>query len=180
MEKAPNKAFFLDRDGTINVDYGYIGRPEDIELLPGAADAIRSMNQAGYLVIVVSNQSGVARGYYDFSVIEQVNGRLNELLREYGAHIDAFYSCPHLKDGAVPEFAIECECRKPKPGLFIRAIRDFGLRSALCYACGDKIRDVEALPQLGVPEEHLGVLTENGRFSHYRSLDEFTRAVLQK
>lgn len=150
-----NKAFFLDRDGTINVDTGYVGNPDDVKLLPGAAEAIKKMNDAGYLVIVISNQSGVARGYFGIEDVEKVNARINELLGEYGAHIDAFYYCPHLKDGSVKEYAIDCDCRKPKLGMFKRAIADYDLDPALCYACGDKPRDIEGLTQLGVPEENL-------------------------
>ena len=103
------------------------------------------LNEAGYLVIVVSNQSGVARGYYDISVAEATNRRLNELLEEEGAHIDAFYICPHHPEGAVKEYAVRCDCRKPGTALFERAIRDFGLDPSRCYACGDRARDVERL-----------------------------------
>ena len=93
-----NKAFFLDRDGTINVDTGYIGDPNKLELLPGAAEAIRMMNEAGYLVIVISNQSGVARGYFTVWDVERVNNSLNEMLKEKGAHIDAFYYLSLIKN----------------------------------------------------------------------------------
>ena len=174
------KAFFLDRDGTINVDKNYLGEPEDLELLPEAAAAIRVMNQAGYLVIVISNQSGVARGYYDISSVDRVNARLSELLEEYGAHIDAFYYCPHLKEGVVPEYAVDCQCRKPKLGLFRRAIRKYDLDPSQCFACGDKLRDVEFLPQIGIPVEHLGVLSNNCKVSCYKTLASFTDSVLRR
>lgn len=170
------KAFFLDRDGTINKDTGYISRVEDMVLLPGAAEAVRMLNEAGYLVIVVSNQSGVARGYYDISVAEATNRRLNELLEEEGAHIDAFYICPHHPEGAVKEYAVRCDCRKPGTALFERAIRDFGLDPSRCYACGDRARDVERLPELGIPGDHLGVLDG----VRYHDLKEFTTIMLEK
>lgn len=153
-----NKAFFLDRDGTINVDTGYVGNPDDVRLLPGVIEAIRKMNERGYLVIVISNQSGVARGYFGIEAVEKVNTRINEILVEHHAHIDAFYYCPHLADATVQEFAIDCDCRKPKLGLFKKAIEDYDLDVKLCYACGDKQRDVEGLPQLGIPKEHLGIV----------------------
>lgn len=153
-----NKAFFLDRDGTVNVDTGYVGNPDEVELLPGVAEAIKKMNDAGYLVIVVSNQSGVARGYFGVEDVEKVNERINELLGEYGAHIDAFYYCPHLADGMVKEYAIDCECRKPKPGLFKKAMNDYNLAPGLCYACGDKQRDIVGLIELGIPKEHLKIV----------------------
>ena len=152
-----NKAFLLDRDGTINVDTGYVGDPEQVELLPGAAEAIRNMNKAGFLVIVVSNQSGVARGYFGLDAVKRVNDRINELLARQGAHVDAFYVCPHLKGGAVKEFDVECQCRKPRLGLFQKAIADFSLDPAQCYACGDRPRDVERLTELGIPPEHLAI-----------------------
>lgn len=153
-----NKAFFLDRDGTVNVDTGYVGNPDEVELLPGVAEAIKKMNDAGYLVIVVSNQSGVARGYFGVEDVQKVNNRINELLSEYGAHIDAFYYCPHLAEGIVKEFSIDCDCRKPKPGLFKKAMNDYNLAPAFCYACGDKPRDIEGLIELGVPKEHLKIV----------------------
>lgn len=153
-----NKAFFLDRDGTINVDTGYVGIPDEVELLPGAAEAIKKMNDAGYFVIVISNQSGVARGYFGVEDVEKVNERINELLGEYGAHIDAFYYCPHLAEGVVKEYAIDCECRKPKLAMFKKAMQDYKLNPSLCYACGDKPRDIEGLTGLGIPKGHLKIV----------------------
>ena len=125
--------------------------------MAGAAEAIRNMNKAGFLVIVVSNQSGVARGYFGLDAVKRVNDRINELLARQGAHVDAFYVCPHLKGGAVKEFDVECQCRKPRLGLFQKAIADFSLDPAQCYACGDRPRDVERLTELGIPPEHLAI-----------------------
>ena len=156
--KTMNKAFLLDRDGTINVDTGYVGEPEKVELLPGAARSIRKMNEAGYLVIVISNQSGVARGYFTMEDVHRVNQRINELLAAEGAHIDAFYVCPHLKGAAVKKFDLDCLCRKPKTGLFRQAMEEYDLDPELCYACGDKARDVERLPELGIPQDHLAIV----------------------
>ena len=101
-----NKAFFLDRDGTIIVDKNYLAKPEDIELLDGVAEAIRMMNENNYKVIVVSNQSGVARGYFKIEDVHKVNAKLNELLEEKGAHIDAFYVCPHHPKGIISPYNI--------------------------------------------------------------------------
>lgn len=168
-----NRAFFLDRDGTINVDSGYVGNPDALELLPGAAAAVRKMNDAGYLVIVITNQSGVARGYFGMEDVEKVHIRLNEMLQAHGAHIDAFYCCPHLPNGSVKEFSLACDCRKPQLGLFKRAIQDFDLDPTECFACGDKLRDVENLDQLGVPARHLGVVDGEHTLGHFSSLAEF-------
>lgn len=153
-----NKAFFLDRDGTINVDTGYVGDPDTVKLLPGAAEAIKKMNDAGYLVIVISNQSGVARGYFGIENVDKVNARINELLSEHGAHIDAFYYCPHLETGTITTYSVKCSCRKPMPGLFKRAIEDYELDPVKCYACGDNPRDVEGAALVGVPNDHLKIV----------------------
>ena len=153
-----NKAFFLDRDGTINVDTGYVGDPNKVILLPGAAQAIRMINEAGYLALVISNQSGVARGFFTLEDVDRVNIRINELLEEEKAHVDRFYSCPHLKGAAVKEYDLECNCRKPETGLFKQAIDDFQLDISLCYACGDKSRDISGPLVLGIPENHTAVL----------------------
>ena len=109
-----NKAFFLDRDGTIIVDKHYLSNPNEVELLVGAAKAIRLMNEAGYKVIVVSNQSGVARGMFTMKDVDKVNQRLNQLLDMENAHIDAFYICPHHPDGIISPYNIQCKCKKTR------------------------------------------------------------------
>lgn len=153
-----NKAFLLDRDGTINVDTGYVGDPDRVVLLPGVAEAIKLMNDHGYYVIVITNQSGVARGYFDMNAVHAVNDRINELLNAQGAHIDAFYICPHLKGAPVKRYDVDCNCRKPRLGLFQQAIKDFNLDPLQCYACGDKESDTVKLPTIGIPREHLAHL----------------------
>lgn len=173
-----NKAFLIDRDGTVNIDTGYMGDPDKLELLPCAAEAIKMMNAAGYFVIVVSNQSGVARGYFTVQDVEKVNSRLNEMLGAKGAHIDAFYYCPHHPNGVVKEYALECDCRKPQLGLFKQAIKDFELDPKLCYACGDKTRDVEGLEELGVPYSHVGVIDGESKDRHFENMRLFFESVL--
>ncbi len=106
-----NKAVFLDRDGTLNVDKGYVHRIEDWEWIPGAIDAIVLLKKAGFLVVVITNQAGIARGYYTDTEVSHLHTRINEELKEHGATIDGFYHCPHH-----PEFSAECECRKPMAG----------------------------------------------------------------
>ncbi len=174
-----NKAFFLDRDGTINVDFGYVGNPNKLVLLSGAAEAIKKMNDTGFLVIVISNQSGVARGYFTVKDVESVNVRLNEMLKEQGAHVDAFYYCPHLPNGVIKEYAVECDCRKPKLGLFKQAIKNFNLDPKCCYACGDKLRDVEGLVELGVPGSHLGVIDKEDKKGHFENMKSFCDHVIK-
>lgn len=141
-----NKAAFFDRDGTINVDTGYLYEPEKLEFIPGVPELIRKYNDEGYLVIVITNQSGIARGMFTVEQMERFNTHMNRRLQtEYGAHIDAFYYCPHL-----PEITGECECRKPKPGLFLRAIRDHAIDPARSVSYGDSERDRAASMAAGI------------------------------
>src|SRR5262249_31635363 len=107
------RAVFLDRDGTIIEEVGYLDRPERVELFPWTIDAVRVLNRCGLAVVLVSNQSGVARGFFTEEVVDAVHQRMADLLAEGGARIDAYYYCPHHPDGKVPQFAQKCECRKP-------------------------------------------------------------------
>ena len=135
-------AAFVDRDGTLIVDVNYISRPADVALLPGAAAALRRLNEAGVPVIVVTNQSGIARGLFDEAAYESVRARLAELLAAEGARIDASYHCPHGPDDG-------CRCRKPGPELYERAIADHGLDGARSFFVGDRLRDVQPARTFG-------------------------------
>ena len=151
------KAFLLDRDGTINVDTDYLMSPEQVVLLEGVGEAIHKLREAGYLAIVISNQSGVARGYGTEEDVAQVNQRINELLRQYQTKIDAFYYCPHHPEAKIAEYRMDCQCRKPKTGLFERAIREYHLEPGQCVAVGDKERDVINVNRLGIVKTaHIG------------------------
>lgn len=137
-------AVFLDRDGTIIRDLNYIGNPEQVELLPGAAAAIARLNAAGLPVIVVTNQSGIARGLFTEADYEAVRRRLDELLAETGARVDATYLCPHH-----PAFGEPCECRKPRTLLFRRAAERDNVDPARSWYVGDRLRDVIPARDLG-------------------------------
>ena len=139
-------AVFLDRDDTINSDEGhyYIYRPEDFILNPGVTDGIRRLNAAGYLVIVVTNQGGVAKGVYTAADVERVHARMRELLAAGGARVDAVYYCPH-HDSVAP-----CDCRKPAPGMLLRAIREWNVDPARSVMVGDGSRDIEAARAAGI------------------------------
>ena len=139
-----NRAVFFDRDGTLIEDVGYLSEPEQVRLRPGAAEAVRRLTEAGFLVVVVSNQSGVARGLYGVEAVERTNRRLEQLMEEQGARIDAFYFCPHLTTGTVPAYAKDCECRKPKPGLLYQAAQDLDIDLTESYLVGDAVRDIQA------------------------------------
>jgi D-glycero-D-manno-heptose 1,7-bisphosphate phosphatase len=136
------RAVFLDRDGTINEEVDYLARPEDVRLIPGAAQAIARLNAAGLAVVVVSNQSGLARGYFDEADLAAVQVRLNRLLAAEGARVDAYYFCPHHPEGVVEHYALVCDCRKPAPGLLRQATQEMGLASAGSFMVGDRLLDV--------------------------------------
>lgn len=138
------RAVFLDRDGTLNVEKGYIRDIADIELYPGAAQAVRLLNDAGILAILVTNQTGAARGYYTIEHVHALNRRVAELLmQQAGARLDGVYYCPHYKDGTVPEYTRECDCRKPLPGMIFQARRDFPeIDLGQSFVIGDKATDI--------------------------------------
>lgn len=133
---APLKRFvFLDRDGTVNVERCYLSSPDEVELLPGAAEGLRQMKALGLTLVVVTNQSGLARGYFTEETMERVHERLRALLAEQGASIDAIYVCPHHPDAG-------CSCRKPAPGMAYQAARDFGTDLSNAFVVGDKACDI--------------------------------------
>ena len=110
------KAVFLDRDGTLIVERNYLGDPAGVALLEGVPQALKQLSDAGFLLVMVTNQSGVARGFFTMDDVARVNGRVAELLEREGVRLDAVYICPHHEQGTVPEYAVSCACRKPKPG----------------------------------------------------------------
>ncbi len=138
------QAVFLDKDGTLIENVPYNVDPERIRLLPGAPAALRLLHALGYRLIVVSNQSGVARGYFPESALERVEARLHELFAEVRVPLDGFYYCPHSVDGIVPGYAVTCDCRKPRPGLVIQAAADHGINVEESWLVGDILDDVEA------------------------------------
>ncbi len=145
MQKSKQKALFLDRDGTINKDKNYIYRVEDFEFQPGIFDLIRSYQNQGYLIFIVTNQSGIARGFYsenDYQIL--TDWMLNEF-RKKKIEITKVYLCPHH-----PDFTGECECRKPKPGLILQAIKEFNISPVNSMLIGDKKRDILAGENAGI------------------------------
>ena len=143
-------AVFLDRDGVINEEVNYLNSPELLKLLPGAAPAIRQLNERRIPVVVISNQAGVARGYFSEEDVLQIHAELSNLLSGAGAHVDRFYYCPHHPTEGKGPYRMDCECRKPKPGLLLRARSDMDLDLAQSYLIGDNVTDVEAGMRAGV------------------------------
>ncbi|UUO06298.1 HAD family hydrolase [Blastopirellula sp. J2-11] len=135
-------ALFLDRDGTINIEREYLADPAQLELLPGAAEAIAAANRAHVPVIVVTNQSGVARGMFPESRIAEIHRRLDQLLAEQGASIDAYYYCPHHPKSASAVYRVDCECRKPRAGMLYAAASQHGLDLQESVMIGDKPSDL--------------------------------------
>lgn len=143
-ETMAGKAVFLDRDGVINVEKGYVHRIEEFELLPDAPEAIRLLNEAGFLVVVVTNQSGVARGYYTLETVRSLHRHLDTLLAAHGARIDAYYICPHHPEHGIGELKVTCACRKPLPGMLEQAARELAINLPESYMIGDKPTDTAA------------------------------------
>ena len=158
MTVAGRRAVFLDRDGTINVDHGYVFRAGDFEFIPGAPEAIRRLKDAGYLVIVVTNQAGIARGLYGEDEVHELHLHLDRELERYGAAIDAYYYCPHHPEIGMEPYRRECACRKPLPGMLLQAAADFPLDLGGSFLVGDKLSDIEA----GLAAGCTAILVETG------------------
>ena len=140
MKKRP--AIFLDRDGTINEERGYINHPSRLILQPGAIEAVKLINEMGFLAIIITNQAGIARGYYTLDTLNKIHNKLIGEMTDGGAKIDALYFCPHHPDGIIEKYAIKCECRKPKPGMINQALEEFSIDMANSYMVGDRYKDV--------------------------------------
>jgi len=151
-------AVFIDRDGTLIDEVGYLDRVERVALYPWSIGAVRAFNRAGVRVVLLSNQSGVARGFFTEAVVQQVHDHIAHLLGAGGARIDAYYYCPHHPDGKVPEYARVCDCRKPKRGLVDRAAKELGIEPSRSFVIGDRWLDVELARAIG----GRGVLVRTG------------------
>lgn len=137
-------AVFFDRDGVLNIDTPYVYRKQDFVWIDGAIEAIKYFNDLGYLVFVVANQSGVARGYYNEGDVNILHDWVNSELKHYNAHIDAFYYCPHHPDGTIQIYSKVCDCRKPSPGMILKAMEDWAIDRDESLMIGNKDIDVQA------------------------------------
>jgi D-glycero-D-manno-heptose 1,7-bisphosphate phosphatase len=154
-------AVFIDRDGTISEEVGYINHPSRYRVFPFSADAVRLLNESGWLAIMVTNQAGVARGYFDEEMIVQVNELLEKELEAGKARLDAIYYCAHHPSLGEPPYRLDCDCRKPKPGLLYRAVKDFDIDLGRSWVVGDRYSDVELAGNAGTHSAF--VLTGYGR-----------------
>jgi D-glycero-D-manno-heptose 1,7-bisphosphate phosphatase len=141
---AGRPAVFMDRDGTLTEEVGYVNHPSRLRLLPRSAEAVRRLNAAGIAAVVVTNQAGIARGYFSAEVLAAVNAALVSQLKDGGAHLDGVYVCAHHPTEGEPPYRMACECRKPKPGLLLQAAADLGLDLARSALVGDKGSDLVA------------------------------------
>lgn len=144
-EPKNHKAVFFDRDGTINIEKKYLSRPEDFEFIPGIFDLISAYQEEGYLIFIVTNQSGIARGYYSEADFQRLNYWLIDKFKEKNIIITKIYHCPHH-----PEITGNCNCRKPKPGMVFRALEEFGIDPAASILIGDKKSDILAGENAGI------------------------------
>lgn len=159
MSENKKPVVFLDRDGTLNIEIGYIRKVDDLQLIEGAGQAVKKLNDGGVAAVLVTNQTGAARGYYPESHIHSLNERLIMLLKEQGAYLDDIYYCPHLEEGEVAEFSFACQCRKPARGMVDKALADHPEYDAQrSFVVGDKATDVELAHNCGAK----GVLVRTG------------------
>lgn len=144
MAIATERAVFLDKDGTLIEDVPYSVDPTLMQFLPGTSEGLRKLHTAGYLLIVVSNQSGVAHGYFPESALATVEARLHDMFMGAGVPLTSFYYCPHHPKGILPEYSISCDCHKPAPGMILRAAREHGIDRLASWFIGDILHDIEA------------------------------------
>lgn len=151
-------AVFIDRDGTINEQLGYINHLSRFVILPGVSEAVRLLNKNNWWAIIVSNQGGVARGYYPMELVDEIHGFLKSSLKGQGAIIDGIFFCPHHPAGVVPEYSSGCGCRKPETGLIDKALEAFDIDMSNSYVVGDRHVDIELASRLNLK----GVLVKTG------------------
>ena len=165
-----NIAVFLDRDGTINEDLGYYYKIEDVNLYDFSGEAIKRLNSSGILTVIFTNQSGVARGYFSEEFVNKVNRKLQKLLEEKGAQLDGIYYCPHLKEGSIAQYTRDCDCRKPKTGMLLKAAEELHIDLEKSFVVGDKVTDL--LPGMELKMTTICVMTGYGKEAYNEFLQQ--------
>lgn len=153
---------FLDRDGVLIKDVGYLKNPDDIIILPDSIDALKKLKSSGYLLIIVTNQAGVAKGFFGIKELEAVNGRLMEIYKKNGVEIDDLYFCPHHENGTVQPYNIKCSCRKPETGMVIEGIKKFEIDPKTSFMVGDKDSDILLAKNSGLKSFYI----QNSMYEH--------------
>jgi D-glycero-D-manno-heptose 1,7-bisphosphate phosphatase len=161
MAQGGRAAVFLDRDGVLNWDDGYTHRIEDFRILPGVVEELKRLHSLGFLLVVITNQAGIARGYYTEQDYEAFTAHLRSELAAQGVVLDAVYHCPHHPEGTLPQYAVDCDCRKPKPGMIVTAMRDHGIDASQSWLVGDKLSDVQAGVAAGIPKSQCLLVDNN-------------------
>ena len=164
------KAVFFDRDGVLNVDVAYLYKIEDLRWVEGAREAVAYLTQQGYKIFIVTNQSGIARGYYTVEQMNELHGYMQREIAAAGGQIEKIYYCPHHPEGSVPEYTGVCDCRKPQPGMLLKALAEYDIDKKQSVLIGDGKRDVEAAEAAGVK----GYLFTGG------NLLDFVKTILEK
>ena len=167
-----HRAIFLDRDGTLNEDVGYPGHISQMHIYPYSPEAVRKINQAGLLAVMVTNQSGVGRGYFTEAALRKMHRQMNEEFLKHQARLDGIYYCPHYAGSTHPEYNLDCTCRKPFPGLGLRAAQELDIDLARSYMIGDKVEDILFGRNLGA--RPVLVLTGYGRQTQDRLREQGT------
>ena len=166
-----SKAVFFDRDGVLNIDHGYTYKIADLEWMPGAKEAVAYLTKLGYKIFVVTNQSGIARGFYTVADMEKLHAYMKQELEKAGGEITKFYYCPHHPTkGIIPELTIKCNCRKPAPGMILQAFAEYDLDKQRSLMIGDMPKDLEAAKAAGIP----GYRFPGG------NLGKFVQSIVQK
>jgi D-glycero-D-manno-heptose 1,7-bisphosphate phosphatase len=163
------RAVFIDRDGTISEEVGYINHPSRFRVFPYSAPAIRLLNESGWLAIVVTNQAGVARGYFPEEMIRSVHEQLKRNMESDGARLDAIYYCAHHPSVGEPPYRLDCDCRKPRPGLISRAVAEFDIDAEQSWMVGDRYSDVELARNAGVNSAFVLSGYGRGEWEHQHS-----------
>ena len=169
------RALFLDRDGTLAEPRHYPRLPEELVIYEGIGDRLRQLQAAGFRLVVVTNQSGLARGYFDGPALDQMHAHLTSELNQFGVRLDGIYHCPHHPDGVVPELAYRCECRKPQPGMVLRAAAELDIDPRRSWLIGDILDDVEAGNRVGCRTVLVDLHTESSPTDPIRRPDYIAR-----
>jgi len=163
-----NRAVFIDRDGTISEEVGYINHLSRFRLFPYSAAAIKQLHENGYLAIVITNQAGVARGYFSEDMVQTIHTQMTKDLEASGAALDAIYYCAHHPSAGEPPYQLDCDCRKPKPGLLLRAAQDYDIDLTNSWMVGDRYSDIELAANAGVKSALVLSGYGRGEWEHQR------------
>ena len=174
------RAVFIDSDGTISEEVGYINHPSRFRVFPFSAAAVKLLNQSGWLAIVITNQAGVARGYFSEEMIQTVHDRLQRDLESDGARLDAIYYCAHHPSVGQPPYRLDCDCRKPKPGLITRAVEKFDIDPASSWMVGDRYSDIELARNAGIRSAFVLSGYGRGEWEYQRSIWELQPDIVSE